>query len=309
MANLRSTVIVKTDICGYTVRVKKLSQSELSRLLNEHKTFISDISIRNEGSLIKGEGDSFWLVFPSVTAAAMAALEMQQELRAQQSSKSNDERLAIRVSITLGDVLHQDKDIFGDTVNLTARIESVTPQDEIYLSQAAWLALNKAEVQTSFVNEFSLKGMSEPEKVYKVDQSHKTRIIENQAIVKADLRGFIAYQESNSIKDVEYLLTNFDAFEKNIEMRKKAISAVQEIPVEGKFSRKNISALHFDQKTGFWATLIESGMKVKMGEDRIALKSARVSQVLEYMESRGLEARVIDANLSKKVLVRLRKDP
>lgn len=100
-----------------------------------------------------------------------------------------------------------------------------------------------------------------------------------------------------------------DAFEKNIEMRKKAISAVQEIPVEGKFSRKNISALHFDQKTGFWATLIESGMKVKMGEDRIALKSARVSQVLEYMESRGLEARVIDANLSKKVLVRLRKDP
>ncbi|MFM9265378.1 adenylate/guanylate cyclase domain-containing protein [Tychonema sp. BBK16] len=214
MANLRSTVIVKTDICGYTVRVKKLSQSELSSLLNEHKTFISDISIRNEGSLIKGEGDSFWLIFPSVTAAAMAALEMQQELRAQQSSKSNDERLAIRVSITLGDVLHQDKDIFGDTVNLTARIESVTPQDEIYLSQAAWLALNKAEVQTSFVNEFSLKGMSEPEKVYKVDQSHKTRIIENQAIVKADLRGFIAYQESNSIKDVEYLLTNFDAFEK-----------------------------------------------------------------------------------------------
>jgi class 3 adenylate cyclase len=216
MANLRSTVIVKTDICGYTARVKKLSQSDLSSLLNEHKIFIADISTRNEGSVIKGEGDSFWMIFPSVTAAAMAALEMQQELRSQQSSKSNDERVSIRVSITLGDVLHQDKDIFGDTVNLTARIESITPPDEIYLSQAAWLALNKAEVQTSYVNEFSLKGMSEPEKVYKVDQSHKTRIVKNQAIIKADLRGFIAYQESNSIKDVEYLLTNFDTFEKNI---------------------------------------------------------------------------------------------
>ncbi|MEG4306637.1 adenylate/guanylate cyclase domain-containing protein [Microcoleus sp. D3_18a_C4] len=216
MANLRSSVIVKTDICGYTARVKKLSQSDLSSLLNEHKTFVSDISARNEGSVIKGEGDSFWIIFPSVTAAAVAAIEMQQELRSQQSSKANDERIAIRVSITLGDVLHQDKDIFGDTVNLTARIESVTPPDEIYLSQAAWLALNKAEVQTSFVNEFSLKGMSEPEKVYKVDQSYKTRIIKNQAIIKADLRGFIAYQESNSIKEVEYLLTNFETFEKTI---------------------------------------------------------------------------------------------
>ena len=56
MANLRSTVIVKTDICGYTARVKKLSQSDLSSLLNDHKNFISDISTRNEGSVIKGEG-------------------------------------------------------------------------------------------------------------------------------------------------------------------------------------------------------------------------------------------------------------
>jgi cell division protein FtsQ len=100
-----------------------------------------------------------------------------------------------------------------------------------------------------------------------------------------------------------------EVFEKDLGMRQKAINAVHEIPSEGKFSRKNISALHFDQKTGFWATLVESGMKVKMGEDRISLKAQRVSQVLEYMESRGLEARVIDANLSKKVLVRLRKDP
>src|ERR687885_1859050 len=216
MATLRSTVIMKTDISQFTQRVKNLSQSELSSLLNQHKNFISNISVKNEGSVIKGEGDAFWIIFSSVTSAALAAVEMQQELRTMQSGKADDERLAIHVAIALGDVLHQDTDIFGDTVNLTARIESVTPPDEIYLSQAAWLALNKAEVQTSFVNEFSLKGMSEPEKVYKVDQSYKTRIIKNQAIIFTDLRGFTAYHESHSIKDVEYLLTNFDDFEKTI---------------------------------------------------------------------------------------------
>jgi class 3 adenylate cyclase len=216
MATLRSTVIMKTDISQFTQRVKNLSQSELSSLLNQHKNFISNISVKNEGSVIKGEGDAFWIIFSSVTSAALAAVEMQQELRTMQSGKADDERLAIHVAIALGDVLHQDTDIFGDTVNLTARIESVTPPDEIYLSQAAWLALNKAEIQTSFVNEFSLKGMSEPEKIYKIDQKHKTRIIKNQVIIFTDLRGFTAYHESHSIEDVERLLTQLDLLEKEV---------------------------------------------------------------------------------------------
>jgi len=100
-----------------------------------------------------------------------------------------------------------------------------------------------------------------------------------------------------------------DVFEKNIEMRKKAVKVISEIPAEGAFSQKSISELRYDSKEGFWATLIQTGMKVKMGEENISMKAERVSQVIEYMESRQLEARVIDANLSKKVLVRLRKGP
>lgn len=99
------------------------------------------------------------------------------------------------------------------------------------------------------------------------------------------------------------------AFEKNQEMRKKAVEAIQQIPKEGKFSRERISSVQFDQKNGFWFTLIQSGLTVKLGEEKIGLKAARVSQVMEYIDRRELEARVIDANLSKKVLVRLRKDP
>lgn len=216
MANLRSTVIMKTDICGFTTRVKNLSEFDLSSLLNQHKIFISDIAAKNEGSIVKGEGDSFWIIFPSVTTASLAAVEMQQELRAMQPGKGDDERLAIRIAIALGDVLHQDRDIFGDTVNLTARIESVTPPDEIYLSQAAWLALNKAEVRTAFVNEFSLKGMSEPEKLYKIDQKHKTRIIKNQAIVFTNIRNFPGYQEDKSIEEIELFLNYLDQIQREV---------------------------------------------------------------------------------------------
>lgn len=84
---------------------------------------------------------------------------------------------------------------------------------------------------------------------------------------------------------------------------------IDEIPTEGKFSQKRISEIRHDSKDGFWMTMMKTGLRVKMGEDNFALKASRVGQVIEYMENRQLEARVIDANLSKKVLVRLRKDP
>jgi len=100
-----------------------------------------------------------------------------------------------------------------------------------------------------------------------------------------------------------------EVFVKKPELRKKAVEVLEEIPAQGSFSRKTISEIRFDQKEGFWMTMIKTGIQVKMGSDQIALKSARVSQVVDYLENRQFDARVIDANLSKKVLVRLRKDP
>jgi class 3 adenylate cyclase len=214
MTTLRATVIAKTDIVAYTARVTTLPEADLRALQNEHKLFVSTIVAKNGGTIIRGEGDAFWMLFPSVTAAALTAIELHQELRLLQTGKGDAERVAIRIAITLGDVLHHDQDIFGDVVNLTARIEAITPPDEIYLSQAAWLALNKAEVQTSFVNEFILKGMQYPEKVYRIDQHFKTRIVKDQIIVFTDIRGFTPYQQSHSIEDIEQVLTNLDELEK-----------------------------------------------------------------------------------------------
>lgn len=210
MNGLMTTVVAKTDICGFTSTISELSRDELSALLLQHKDFITDIAIKHQGMIIKGEGDSFWMTFPSVTTAAIAAFETQQELRILQSGKADDSRIAIRIAITLGDVLHQDNDIFGDSVNLAARIEAITPPDEIYLSQAAWLALNTAEMQTSFVNEFKLKGISEPAKIYKIEQRHRTRIIEGQIILCTDLGAFGKYQQTHTIEDTEKLLLFLD---------------------------------------------------------------------------------------------------
>jgi cell division protein FtsQ len=111
--------------------------------------------------------------------------------------------------------------------------------------------------------------------------------------------------ELKQVPDVAIL--QGENFETRPELRKRAADLLKEIPAEGAFSKKTISEIHYDDRDGFWLTLVKDGIRVKIGQDQVSLKSARVSHVLEYIESRDLDARVIDANLSKKVLVRLRK--
>ena len=98
-------------------------------------------------------------------------------------------------------------------------------------------------------------------------------------------------------------------FEKSLEIRSKAIEILKQIPTQGTFSRQTISEIHHEARGGFSFMLLQNGLKIKIGEDRVRTKSFRISKVLDYLDSKKFQARVIDANLSQKVLVRLRKDP
>jgi len=210
MANLRTTVILKTDIVDSTLKLVEQTQAEMGLQRKQHKQFITDIAIKNHGSVFQEEGDGYWVEFPSVTTAVLAAIEMHQILRSTQAGKGGKQRLAIRAVITVGDILHQEQDTIGTTMSLTARIEKITPTDEIYLSHAAWLVLNKAEVQTSFVNEFNFKGFRESEKIYKVDQKHRTHVLTDQFIVFTDVRAWMWFTKTKEIEDVESFLLEYD---------------------------------------------------------------------------------------------------
>ncbi len=91
--------------------------------------------------------------------------------------------------------------------------------------------------------------------------------------------------------------------------REKAIKVLKSLPPVGSFSTGKISEIGFNSKEGFWADLLNKELRVKLGNENFDSKSIRVSQVIDYIENKQIEARVIDANLSQKVLVRLRKDP
>ncbi len=109
-----------------------------------------------------------------------------------------------------------------------------------------------------------------------------------------------------SLPDVPIL--SGETFSQRKDILIKALVVLEQIPKEGRFSKQNIAEVKYHPKKGFSYQLVQSPVRVQLGEDQVAIKSARVGQVLEYLKNHNLQARVIDANLTKKVLVRLRKD-
>jgi len=207
-SSLRTTVIMKTDIRDSTTRFRALPDVDLDDLLTEHRHFVSRLAAAREGRVVKLEGDGFWVVFPSATAAALAAMTMQEELRLGQPGKG-EHRLAMRIVLTVGDVLHQEGGLVGDAVVLAMRIESITPPDEIYASAAAWLLIHEAEVRTSLVDTFAFKGFPHPVPLYRVEQTHRMRIIDHRYIVVTDLKFFGMLAETFHVTVFERVLDHF----------------------------------------------------------------------------------------------------
>ncbi len=113
----------------------------------------------------------------------------------------------------------------------------------------------------------------------------------------------------NSNSSPNAMVTHDSVFLSDQQVRDGAMEIIKSLPETGAMSSAHVSEIGFDKKEGYWIKLLKSDTKINFGELQFEIKSARISQVIEYLESRNLKARVIDANLSKKVLVRLQQNP
>lgn len=112
---------------------------------------------------------------------------------------------------------------------------------------------------------------------------------------------------ANLLPDVPIL--RGDRFLSDESLRRRAIAFARQLPAEGPLGMSSISEITWTSEEGFVILLLPSKTEVKLGEEGIPLKLARVEQILEYLNTHQLKGRVIDASFSKKVLVRLRKGP
>lgn len=164
--------ILLTDIKGFTDKTSRKSRLDIQDMLEKHKHIVLPVLQGRGGRLIKTIGDAFLMVFESPTDAVLAGIAVQEALAQYNAGKEGDDRIEIRIAINLGEVNLTDNDIFGEPVNITARIEAVAEAGEVFFTEAVYLAMNKKEVPSSEVGLLQLKGIPEKIRVYKVKREH-----------------------------------------------------------------------------------------------------------------------------------------
>ena len=179
----KNLTVMFTDISGFTKHTETITRNELMQRLDTHNELLMPIIAHFDGAIIKTIGDAFLITFESPTNAVQCGLYMQHTLRGFNDGLATDMQIHIKVSINVGEVTATATDVFGDPVNVAAKIEKATKPDEIYFTEAVFLAMNKAEVPNTFVKMFRPKGAdSEEIKLYKVIQDEQDAIY--QRIIK-----------------------------------------------------------------------------------------------------------------------------
>lgn len=93
------------------------------------------------------------------------------------------------------------------------------------------------------------------------------------------------------------------------DLRREAVTLIRNLEKDNKVAGHRVSEIGRTKSEGFWIDLVESDLRIKLGHNDWEPKLRRVAKVVEYVDQKQINARVIDANLKQKVLVRLRKDP
>jgi adenylate cyclase len=159
--NRQLAAIMFTDIVGYT-RLMGNDEHKAFEMLGRNRTIQVPLIEKYGGRLIKELGDGMLASFTTVSDAVTAAIEIQ-------NACNQQEDFSLRIGIHQGEIIFDNNDVFGDAVNIAARIQSAAPAGGILVSETVHLnVVNKASIQTEFFREDTLKNVSQPMKLYRV---------------------------------------------------------------------------------------------------------------------------------------------
>ena len=160
--------IVFTDIQGFTERTSRQTLEENQRLLQTHAGLLTPLFKGFGGRIVKSIGDAFLVTFESPTQAVLSGIAIQDRLWQHNRAAPEAEQLRVRVAVNVGEVRIESNDVFGEPVNIAARVEALTEAGEVYITEAVYLAMNKAEVPSQEVGAFELKGIPGRIRVFRV---------------------------------------------------------------------------------------------------------------------------------------------
>ncbi|HEX5654624.1 MAG TPA: adenylate/guanylate cyclase domain-containing protein [Chitinophagaceae bacterium] len=173
--------ILFADIVGYTAMMQEDEDAAVEKV-NRFREILEEMASELNGKIIQYYGDGSLLLFQSSTDAVEFAKLIQDYL--QESPK-----VPVRIGIHMGDVLLQKGNVFGDVVNIAARIQAQAPPGGIYVSEIVYRNIaNKKEMDAVFVKEEALKNVKDPVRIYEVLTENSQALSAAQPVRKAPVK-------------------------------------------------------------------------------------------------------------------------
>ena len=164
----RNLTILFAGLCGYAERVSTQTWEESQRMLRRNEALVDPVFRKFGGRRIKQIAGTFLVAFDSPTQAVLCAAALQDRVQRFDEKLPEEQRLRPRVGIHLGEVRLVRGDVFGEPVNIAARIEAQCGPGEVLFGESVWLSMNRAEVRAEDKGEWPLKGIPEPVRIFRL---------------------------------------------------------------------------------------------------------------------------------------------
>ncbi len=162
------TAILSADVKGYSLLMREDEEATV-QTITTYREVIGSVVRKHRGEVVDSPGDNILAEFASVVDAVRSAVEIQEELKARNAELPENRRMEFRIGINLGDVIQEGDRIYGDGVNVAARIEGLAPPGGICISRATYGQVkNKLDLGYEYLGEQSVKNIDEPVRVYRV---------------------------------------------------------------------------------------------------------------------------------------------
>jgi len=163
----RLAAILAADVVGYSRLMEKDEAGTLAALKAHRSEFIDPLIAKHGGRIVKLMGDGALVEFPSVVDAVVSAIAVQRGMSKRNADAPRESRIEFRIGINLGDIIIEDDDIYGDGVNVAARVESLAEPGGVALSGYAHdQVMGKVDVAFADLGEHELKNIARPIRVW-----------------------------------------------------------------------------------------------------------------------------------------------
>jgi class 3 adenylate cyclase/TolB-like protein/Tfp pilus assembly protein PilF len=168
-AERRLAAIVAADVVDYSRLMGEDETQTLEALKAHRRELIDPLVADHNGHIVKTTGDGLLLEFPSAVEAVTCAVEVQRAMAERNRDVTPERRISLRVGINIGDVIVENGDVFGDGVNIAARLEQIAEPGAICLSEDAYRQIRgKLDVELADAGAHRLKNIADPVRIYRI---------------------------------------------------------------------------------------------------------------------------------------------